>query len=67
MGKIIRISKHDDFFTVPELARIFKKPEYTIRDWLRNGFIKGERIGKSWHVPKKNVDKFFPPKYRGKL
>lgn len=51
--------KEKDFYTVDELAKKFDRTPYTIRVWLRQGLIKGKRMGKFWYVPKGNLKKVF--------
>lgn len=48
-----------EFYTVEELAKKFDRTPYTIRVWLRQGLIKGKRIGKHWYVPKENIKDIF--------
>lgn len=57
--KICCIMREKEFYTVEELAKKFDRTPYTIRFWLRQGIIKGKRVGKHWYVPKGNLKKVF--------
>lgn len=40
------------FLTVKEVADIFGKNEYTIREWAQKGYINSIRVGKEWLFPR---------------
>jgi len=46
-----------EYYTVEELAKLLKTTEYTIRKWLRDGELKGKKIGKFWYVSKEYIEK----------
>jgi len=47
--------KEKEYYSVEELAKKFDKTPYTIRVWLRNGVIKGRRLGKYWYIPTRSI------------
>jgi excisionase family DNA binding protein len=47
----------DNIFTVDDVAeKTHVKPE-TVREWLRNGKLKGIKIGKAWLIQESNLKK----------
>jgi len=50
--------KDDQFLTIAEFAREFKISEWTARKWLREGKIRGQKIGggKEWRISKNQID-----------
>lgn len=45
-------------YTVPELIKILKISQNTVLKLLRNGEIKGVKIGHSWRVSEENLRTF---------
>lgn len=43
------------FYTVAEAALILKKDERTIRDYVKKGYLRGERAGRSFSVNEEDV------------
>lgn len=50
--------KYDDVLTVTDVAEILFVGRNTIYDLLNKGFLKGFRIGRSWRVPKSNLEEY---------
>lgn len=49
----------DELLTVPEVAKLLKLNEQTIRRWLRTGRLKGHSLGSrqaGWRVRRSDVD-----------
>jgi|GEM_PF-952225 len=40
----------DKYYTPQEAAETFNLKEKTLKDWLRAGKVKGEKVGRSWRV-----------------
>jgi excisionase family DNA binding protein len=40
----------DNYLTVDETAKALKVEPNTVRKWLREGTIKGIKLGKSWRI-----------------
>lgn len=47
--------------SVPEFSEIIGTPETTIRRWLREGKLKGTRIGRKWLIPITEAEKIINP------
>ena len=45
-------------FTPEEVAEILRISPVTIKDWLRQGRIRGVKIGKEWRVFKKDLEAY---------
>lgn len=50
--------KYDDVLTVTDVAEILFVGRNTIYDLLNAGQLKGFRIGRSWRVPKNNLEEY---------
>jgi len=46
------------YFSVEELVTILPLTALTIRDYLRRGKLKGKKVGKLWHVSKRDLRLF---------
>jgi len=46
------------YFSVEELVAILPLTALTIREYLRSGKLKGKKVGKLWHVSKRNLKLF---------
>jgi len=45
-------------YTVPEVAKLTRFSEQTIREWIRDGYIKGVRPGlRAWRIPRTEVQR----------
>ena len=57
--KILPI-KFDDkkLYSIRELAKILPVTPLTIRKYIREGKIKGRKIGKNWYVIKEDLEAF---------
>jgi len=55
--KVIRIGKKR-FYLVDDLVKILPITSLTIREYLRKGKIKGQKIGRLWYVSKENLEAF---------
>lgn len=45
-------------YTIEELEKILKIPQYSIRKYLREGKLKGSKIGKHWRVTQEQLKDF---------
>ena len=46
------------YFSIKELVAILPLTALTIREYLRSGKLKGKKVGKLWHVSKRNLKLF---------
>ena len=58
--------KYDDVLTVTDVAEILFVGRNTIYDLLNAGHLKGFRIGRSWRVPKSNLEEYILGKCKTK-
>lgn len=57
-------SVDDPLMTVDEIASIFSVSKYTVREWLRDGKMKGTKIpGGEWRVQHSEMVRFANEKY----
>jgi len=49
--------KEEKVYTVKEVSELLKIREAQVRNLLRQGTIKGFKVGKYWRVTKKEVDR----------
>jgi len=49
--------KEEKVYTVKEVSELLKIREAQVRNLLRQGHIKGFKVGKYWRVTKKEVEK----------
>jgi len=47
-----------ELYSIPELSKILPISDWTIREYLRKGKLKGHKIGKNWYVSKENLEAF---------
>lgn len=45
-------------WTPDEVAEIMSVKEETVRSWLRNGYMRGVKIGKFWRIPEEDLKDF---------
>jgi len=45
-------------YTPEQVAEILQISRYTVMEWLRNGKLKGIRIGKLWRVRESDLKEF---------
>ena len=48
-----------DYYTVPQLASALNVCELTIRRKIRSGTITAVKVGKTWRIPKTELDEIF--------
>ena len=46
------------FYTIPETAQALKVTPQTIRAWIKQGRLKGQRIGRPILITEKNLKEF---------
>lgn len=46
------------FYTVRDVAEIFKVQEATVRQWIRDGDLGALRVGNRWRVSKEHLKTF---------
>ncbi len=44
------------FFSAPEVAKLMKVSRATIASKIRQGFIKGEKIGRNYIIPREEIE-----------
>ncbi len=44
------------YYTVKEAAQILRVHPRTVRRWLKEGKLKGKKIGRIWLIPKTEID-----------
>ncbi len=51
---------HDEkYYTVAEVARLLRIKEDTVRSWLRNGQLRGIKVGKRvWRISSASLQRF---------
>lgn len=52
----------EKFLTPEEVAEILAVPVETLRVWLRQGKIRGVKVGQLWRIPQEAVEEFTRPK-----
>lgn len=40
----------DHYRNVSEVAQHFRTSEWTVRNWLRTGYLPGTKIGREWRI-----------------
>lgn len=55
----------EKFYTVPEVAAIFSVQPATIREWLKDGELRGIKIGQGhyWRVPESAIKELAEKRY----
>ena len=51
-------SNYDEVLTVSDVAEILYIGRNTVYELLNSGELKGFRIGKTWRIPKVNLEKY---------
>lgn len=51
-------SNYDDVLTVSDVAEILYVGRNTVYDLLNSGALEGFRIGKTWRIPKVNLERY---------
>ncbi len=51
-------SNYDDVLTVSDVAEILYVGRNTVYELLNSGSLEGFRIGKTWRIPKVNLEKY---------
>lgn len=46
------------YYTVPEVAKMLKKAEETVRLHIRMGLLKAGKTGKSWSISQTNLNNY---------
>lgn len=54
---IYRVMIDKRYYRPDELAAILEEPVRTVQHWLQTGRIRGERIGRRWHIPRDEVER----------
>lgn len=47
----------EELMTVAEVAEFFRVTPMTVYRWVGSGKIRGVRVGRTWRVPRSEVDK----------
>jgi excisionase family DNA binding protein len=48
----------EKLLTPPQVAGLLQIHERTVTRWLRNGYLRGFKIGKEWRVSARDLDSF---------
>ena len=51
-------SNYDDVLTVSDVAEILYVGRNTVYELLNSGALEGFRIGKTWRIPKVNLERY---------
>lgn len=51
-------SANSNFLTVKEAAENYNLSQKTLKDWLRAGKVKGEKIGRSWRIKEDDIREY---------
>lgn len=51
-----KFNLNDDVYTPDEVAALLKIPKSTICYLLRNGEMRGTKVGRQWRITKKNLE-----------
>jgi excisionase family DNA binding protein len=46
------------YYTVSEVAEIVRVTEWTVREWLKSGTLKGSKPGRGWRVTEEDLHTF---------
>ena len=63
----MNFQNNEQFFKTKEVAAYLNFSPATIRRWLRKGIMKGNRIGRSWLIPKLELEHFLNMKEKLEL
>lgn len=47
----------EKIYTIAEVAEILRVKDYTVREWLREGKLKGFKAGNRWRVKESELKK----------
>lgn len=48
----------DRLMTVKEVAEFFSVTQYTVRQWINNGTLKGAKVNDKWRVARSEVIRY---------
>ena len=51
-----KFNLNDDVYTPDEVATLLKIPKSTVSYLLRNGEMRGTKVGRQWRITKKNLE-----------
>ncbi len=54
-------------YTVSEFAGELGIPQSSVRRWLKNGNLRGTKMGKKWLIPASEIDRLVNPPPKNKL
>ena len=46
-------------YTSEEIADVFRVTPVTLREYIKTGKIKGQKIGGKWYIPEESLKSFF--------
>lgn len=49
------------FYTIPEVAEALRVTPQTVRNWIKGGRLKSQRIGKPIYITENNIKEFLKP------
>lgn len=47
-----------EYYTIPEVAKIYKMKASTIRQWIRGGLLNAVKAGKQYRIRQCDMDEF---------
>ena len=53
-------------YTVNEFAEELGIPQSSVRRWLKNGNLRGTKMGKKWLIPSSEIERLINPPKRNK-
>ena len=56
--------KKKRIYTVHEFAEELGVPQSSVRRWLKNGNLRGTKMGKKWLIPSSEIDRLVDPPQR---
>ncbi len=55
-----------EFLTVDEVSKILKVRPKAIREWLKQGILKGAKFGRIWRIDERDLEEFIQKAKEGK-
>lgn len=48
----------EEYYTIEEIMKVLKVSRNTVYSWIKEGRIKGVKIGRQWRIPKTALNQF---------
>lgn len=62
-SKEFTVDLDDPFLSIKQVSEIFAVRPYAVREWIKDGKIKGVKISSQWRIQKSVVQKFAQDAY----